>query len=84
MLGLKRSLNSSRVRELMPSAATTRSAPRIVILSGSASEPYLMSMPSECARRPRIFSSIAREVPQKPLPPMRWVEPRKWISMSSQ
>ena len=84
MLGLNLSLNASRVRELMPSAATTRSAPRVVGFGGSASEPYLMSMPSECARRPRIFSSMVREVPQKPLPPMRCVVPRKWISMSSQ
>ena len=84
MVGLKRSLNASRVRELMPSAATTRSAPRVVIFDGSASEPYFSAMPSECARRPRIFSSIAREVPQKPLPPMRCVVPRKWIAMSSQ
>ena len=83
-LGLNRSAKASRMRELMPSATTTRSASRIAGSSGETSDWYLISTPSERARRPRIFSNVPREQPQKPLPPMRLVVPRKWISMSSQ
>src|SRR4029078_3701518 len=69
-LGLNRSAKASRRRELPPPATTTRPASLIAVSSGETSDWYLISTPSERARRPRIFSSVPREQPQQPLPPL--------------
>ncbi len=71
--GLKCSLYASRVRELMPSAATMRS------LSGKsstlASAWKRKSTPSSRQRACRSLSSVTREQPQKPFPPQRRARP---------
>src|SRR5262249_20976656 len=69
-LGLNLPAKASRMRELIPSATTTRSASRVMGSSGEISDWYRISTPRERARRPKIFNSVPREHPQKPLPPM--------------
>src|SRR5262249_44187264 len=65
-LGLNLAAKASRMRELIPSATTTRSASRVMGSSGEISDWYRISTPRERARRPKIFNSVPREQPQKP------------------
>ena len=82
--GLKCSLKVSRTRELMPSDADDE----IGVAQFSFDVGNLVLEFQLDAERLRALmqqlSSVAREQPQKPLPPMRRTVPLKWISMSSQ